>query len=249
MLRSEQHGRRPRHHPHRHRSTADVWGARVVNDLIREALHPYPASLLIATKVGDTRDADGNRPTAREPDDIRRAVADDLVALGVDALDVVHLRMGDTTGPQQGSLAQPFETLVALRDEGLVRHVGLSNVTAAQVAEARRIGPVVAVQNMYDLAHRGGDLIDELLDARIAYVPFSPLGGFSPGRRAHDDRDREGCDAHRRSHAWLLQRSPNILVIRGTSSAAHLRENVAGATAVLDDADLAALDRIGRRDR
>ncbi|WP_299574906.1 oxidoreductase [uncultured Williamsia sp.] len=232
-----------------HIDTADVYGPRVVNDLIREALHPYPASLHIATKVGATRDAAGNWPTAREPDEIRRAVHDNLDALGVDALDVVNLRMGDATGPQEGSLARPFETVLALREEGLIRHLGVSNVTAAQVEEARRLGPIVCVQNMYNLAFRhDDDLIDELHDARIAYVPFFPLGGFTPVQA--DDLVEVATAKHSTpiaiSLAWLLQRSPNILVIPGTSSVAHLRENVARAAVALDDDDLAALDRIGR---
>jgi len=232
-----------------HIDTADVYGPGVVNDLIREALHPYPASLHIATKVGATRDADGNWPTAREPDDIRRAVDANLDALGLDVLDVVHLRMGDATGPQDGSLARPFEALLALRDEGLVRHVGLSNVTTNQVGEARRIGPVVAVQNMYNLAHRDDDdLIDELAAAGTAYIPFFPLGGFSPVQADELTAvaTAKGATPIAISLAWLLRRSPNILVIPGTSSVAHLRENLAGAAVVLDDTDLAALYRIGR---
>ena len=235
-----------------HIDTADVYGPRVVNELIREALHPYPASVHIATKVGATRDAAGNWPTSREPDDIRRAVHDNLVALGIDALDVVNLRMGDATGPQEESLARPFETLLALREEGLVRHLGVSNVTLAQVAEARRLGPIVCVQNMYNLAFRqDDDLIDELHDALIAYVPFFPLGGFTPVQAGDLDAVAAAnvTTPIAVTLAWLLQRSPNILVIPGTSSVAHLRENIEGAGLVLDEADLAALDRIGRPDR
>lgn len=235
-----------------HIDTADVYGPRVVNDLIREALHPYPDSLHIATKVGATRDADGNWPTAREPDDIRRAVHDNLDALGVEALDVVNLRMGDATGPHEESLARPFQTLLDLQDEGLVRHLGVSNVTAEQVAEARRLGPIVCVQNMYNLAVRhDDDLIDDLADARIAYVPFFQLGGFTP---VQADELLAVASAHGTtpiavSLAWLLQRSPNILVIPGTSSVTHLRENIAGAGLDLDEEELAALDRIGQPGR
>lgn len=235
-----------------HIDTADVYGPRVVNELIREALHPYPASVHIATKVGATRDVAGNWPTAREPDDIRRAVHDNIVALGIDALDLVNLRMGDATGPQEESLARPFETLLGLHHEGLVRHVGVSNVTAAQVAEARHLGPIVCVQNMYNLAFRhDDDLIDELHDAQIAYVPFFPLGGFTPVQAGDLDAvaAANGTTPIAVTLAWLLQRSPNILVIPGTSSVAHLRENIEGAGLVLDEADLAALDRIGRPDR
>ncbi|MEH3154474.1 MAG: oxidoreductase [Gordonia paraffinivorans] len=235
-----------------HLDTADVYGPRVVNDLIREALHPYPASVHIATKVGARRDADGNWPTAREPDDIRRAVDENLEALGVDTLDIVNLRMGDATGAQEGSLARPFETLLALREEGLIRQVGVSNVTAEQVAEARRLGPIVCVQNMYNLAARhDDDLIDELADAGIAYVPYFPLGGFTPvqAEELRAVASTRGTTPIAISLAWLLQRSPNILVIPGTSSVAHLRENVEGAAVALDDADIAALDRIGRSSR
>ena len=235
-----------------HIDTADVYGPRIVNDLIREALHPYPDSVHIATKVGATRDADGNWPTAREPDDIRRAVHDNLDALGVDALDVVNLRMGDATGPQDESLARPFETLLGLQQEGLIRHLGVSNVTVGQVTEARRLGPIVCVQNMYNLASRhDDDLIDELADAGIAYVPFFPLGGFTPvqAEELSAVASARGTTPVAVSLAWLLQRSPSILVIPGTSSVDHLRENIDGAGLVLDDADLAALDRIGRPGR
>ncbi|QYC42003.1 Putative oxidoreductase YdbC [Nonomuraea coxensis DSM 45129] len=232
-----------------HIDTSDAYGPRVTNRLIREALHPYPETLHIVTKVGAIRDEQGGWPPARRPEDVRRAVLDNLEALGLDTLDVVNLRLGDARGPRPGSLAEPFETLVELQRQGLVRHLGVSNATAGQVAEARSIAPIVCVQNMYNLAHRQDDeLIDELARQDIAYVPFFPLGGFSPLQSSALTAVAARLDSTPMSVAlaWLLHRSPNILLIPGTSSVAHLRENVAGAGLSLSGEDLAELDQIGR---
>ena len=232
-----------------HIDTSNAYGPSVTNQLIREALHPYPESLHIVTKVGSTRDSHGGWPPAREPEDLRRAVHENLRNLGLEVLDVVNLRLGNAQGPQPGSLAGPFETLVGLQQRGLIRHLGVSNATAEQVAQARAIAPIVCVQNMYNLAYRHDDeLIDELAHEGIAYVPFFPLGGFTPLQSSALSAVAARLDATPMSVAlaWLLQRSPNILLIPGTSSAAHLRENVAGAGLSLADDDLAELDKIGR---
>ncbi|MEU2877543.1 aldo/keto reductase family oxidoreductase [Streptomyces sp. NPDC007070] len=232
-----------------HIDTADAYGPHITNRLIREALHPYPDSLHIVTKVGATRDEQGGWPPAREPDELRRAVAENLENLGLDTLDVVNLRLGDARGPVPGSLAEAFGTLVDLRRQGLIRHLGVSNATAEQVAEARSIAPIVCVQNMYNLAHRhDDDLIDELAEQGVAYVPFFPLGGFTPLQSSALTAVATRLDATPMSVAlaWLLRRSPNILLIPGTSSVTHLRENVAGAGLPLSDEDLAELDEIGR---
>ncbi|MFE0352154.1 aldo/keto reductase family oxidoreductase [Streptomyces nigra] len=232
-----------------HIDTADAYGPHVTNELIREALHPYPAALHLVTKVGAVRDADGGWPPARGPEELRRAVEANLDRLGLDTLDVVNLRLGDARGTVPGSLAEPFDTLVDLQRQGLIRHLGVSNATAEQVAEARAIAPIVCVQNMYNLAHRDDDeLIDELAEQGVAYVPFFPLGGFSPLQASALTAVAARLDATPMSVAlaWLLRRSPNILLIPGTSSVAHLRENVAGAGLSLSDGDLAELDKIGR---
>ncbi len=232
-----------------HIDTADAYGPHVTNRLIREALHPYPDALHIVTKVGAVRDDQGGWPPAREPDELRRAVHDNLENLGVDALDLVNLRLGNAEGPQPGSLAKAYETLVELQQEGLIRHLGLSNATAEQVAEAQTIAPIVCVQNLYNLANRWDDeLIDRLAEQGIAYVPFFPLGGFTPLQSSALSAvaDRLGVRPMSVALAWLLQRSPNILLIPGTSSVAHLRENVAGAGITLSEQDLAELDAIGR---
>jgi pyridoxine 4-dehydrogenase len=231
-----------------HVDTSAAYGPHVTNQLIREALHPYPADLLVATKVGGDRDAQGGWPPAREPADVRRQVQENLDDLGLDALDLVYLRLGDAEGPVAGSIAAAFETLVELQQQGLVRHLGVSNATSEQVAEARSIAPVVSVQNMYNLAHRTDDaLLDSLAAAGIAYVPFFPLGGFSPLQSAALSAvaARLGATPMSVALAWLLQRSPNVLLIPGTSSVAHLRENVAGAGLQLSPADVAELDAIG----
>lgn len=231
-----------------HIDTAEAYGPRFTNQLIREALHPYAESLHIATKVGAVRDAQGGWPPARDPASLRRAVHDNLDTLGLEALDLVNLRLGNAEGPQPGSVAEAFGTLVALQQQGLIRHLGVSNATAEQVAEAKSIAPIVCVQNMYNLAHRHDDeLIDALAEEGIAYVPFFPLGGFSPLQSAVLSAVAARLETTPMSVAlaWLLQRSPNILLIPGTSSVAHLRENVAGAGLTLPAADLAELDKIG----
>ena len=232
-----------------HLDTSGAYGPRVTNQLIREALHPYPESLRIVTKVGSTRDSNGGWPPARDPEALRRSVNENLQDLGLEVLDVVNLRLGNAQGPQPGSLAEPLRTLVDLQQQGLIRHLGVSNATAEQVAEAQAIAPIVCVQNMYNLAWRHDDkLIDQLADDGIAYVPFFPLGGFSPLQSSALEAVAARLDATPMSVAlsWLLRRSPNILLIPGTSSAAHLRENVAGAGLPLSDSDLAELDKIGR---
>ncbi|MFF0695113.1 aldo/keto reductase family oxidoreductase [Streptomyces tendae] len=232
-----------------HIDTAGAYGPRVTNQLIRAALHPYPASLRIVTKVGAVRDQQGGWIPARQPADLRRAVHENLEDLGLDSLEVVNLRLGDAQGPRPGSLAEPFEALVELQRQGRIRHLGVSNATAEQVAEAQAIAPIVCVQNMYNLAHRQDDeLIDELAEKGIAYVPFFPLGGFTPLQCTALSAVATRLDATPFSVAlaWLLRRSPNILLIPGTSSVAHLRENVAGAGLQLSGEDLAELDKIGR---
>ncbi|MFJ9757285.1 aldo/keto reductase family oxidoreductase [Streptomyces sp. NPDC101149] len=231
-----------------HIDTSDAYGPRVTNRLIREALHPYPASLHVVTKVGAIRDQQGGWPTARKPEDLRRSVQENLDSLGVEVLDVVNLRLGNAEGPRPGSLAEAFGTLVELQQQGLIRHLGVSNATAEQVAEARAIAPIVCVQNMYNLAYRQDDgLIDTLAADGVAYVPFFPLGGFDPLQSSVLSAVAARLDSTPMSVAlaWLLQRSPNILLIPGTSSAEHLRENVAGAGLSLSDAELAELDKIG----
>jgi pyridoxine 4-dehydrogenase len=231
-----------------HIDTADAYGPRHTNELIRAALHPYPAGLHIATKVGAVRDAHGGWPPARDPASLRRAVHANLETLGVDVLDLVNLRLGDATGPRPELLAEAFGTLAELQAQGLIRHLGVSNATAAQVAEARAIAPIVCVQNLYNLAYRPDDpLIDELAAAGIAYVPFFPLGGFSPLQSAALSAVAARLSASPRAVAlaWLLRRSPNVLLIPGTAHVAHLRENAAAAGLTLSAGDLAELDGIG----
>ena len=231
-----------------HIDTSDAYGPRFTNDIIREALHPYSDSLHIATKVGGTRDADGGWPSARKPEELRLQVRENLDALGLETLDLVNLRLGNADGPVAEPIAEALGTLVELQGEGLIRHLGVSNATTDQVAEAMAISPIVMVQNMYNLASRQDDaLIDLLAGESIAYVPFFPLGGFSPLQS-----DALSAVARRLEStpmaialAWLLQRSPNILLIPGTSKVAHLRENVAGAGVTLAADDVAELDAIG----
>ncbi|AXK84606.1 Predicted oxidoreductase [Nocardia farcinica] len=232
-----------------HIDTSDAYGPRVTNELIRQALHPYPDSLHIVTKVGATRDEQGGWPTARRPDDLRRQVHDNLESLRLDVLDLVNLRLGNAQGPQPGSLAEAFETLVELQQQGLIRHLGISNATEEQVTEAQHIAPIVCVQNMYNLAHRHDDkLIDRLATDGVAYVPFFPLGGFTPLQSSTLSAVAARRETTQMSVAlaWLLQRSPNILLIPGTSSTAHLRQNIAGAGLTLSDEDLTELDDINR---
>ncbi|MBL7253336.1 aldo/keto reductase family oxidoreductase [Paractinoplanes lichenicola] len=231
-----------------HIDTAGVYGPHIVNRLIREALHPYPDTLHIVTKVGANRDAQGGWPPARKPDELRRQVHENLKELGVDVLDLVNLRLGNAQGVVPGSLAEAYETLVELQQQGLIRHLGVSNATAEQVAEAQSIAPIVCVQNMYNLAHRDDDkLIDTLAEQGIAYVPFIPLGGgFSPYQTSAlaAVAARLGATPLSVALSWLLRRSPNMLLIPGTSSVAHLRENIAGAALELSTDDLADLNEI-----
>jgi pyridoxine 4-dehydrogenase len=230
-----------------HIDTSGYYGPRVTNQIIREALSPYPEDLRIVTKVGAARDANGGWPEAQAPGQLRAQVEENLRDLGLDAMDVVNLRNPGQRGPQPGSIAGPFTALAELRQEGLIRHLGLSNVTAGQVAEARSIAPVACVQNHYNLANRGDDdLIGSLAAQGIAYVPFFPLGGFHPLQSGTLDAVAERLGAARMTVAlaWLLHRSPNILLIPGTSSVAHLRENVAAADLALPADALAELDAI-----
>jgi aryl-alcohol dehydrogenase-like predicted oxidoreductase len=233
-----------------HIDTSDFYGPFVTNQLIREALHPYPASLHIVTKVGSYRDVKGGWIHARSPKELHRAVHDNLINLGLDALDVVNLRVGggsDGHSPVPGSIAEPFTALAQLQQEGLIKHLGISTATAEQVAEAQSIAPVVCVQNFYNVAHRDDDdLIDSLAAQGIAYVPYFPLGGFSPlqSDTLESVATRRDATPMAIALAWLLQRSANILLIPGTSSVAHLRENVAGAALILSEDDLTELNSI-----
>ena len=231
-----------------HIDTSDFYGPYVTNEIIREALHPYPDRLHLVTKVGALRDAEGGWPHAREPEQLRRAVHDNLEHLGLEALDVVNLRVGAVDGPEAGSIAEPFTALARLQEEGVIRHLGVSTVSAEQVAEAQSIAPVVCVQNFYNVAHRGDDdLIDSLAEQGIAYVPYFPLGGFTPLQSGTLDTvaARHDVTPMAVALAWLLHRSPNIQLIPGTSSVGHLRDNVSSVDIVLSDEDLAELDRIG----
>jgi len=230
-----------------HIDTSDFYGPFVTNQLIREALHPYPESLHLVTKVGARRDDSGGWLHARSPEELRRAVHDNLDHLGLDVLDVVNLRVGDVSGPAPGSIEEPFTALAELQGEGLIRHLGVSNVSAEQIAEAQGIAPVVCVQNFYNVAHRVDDaLVDHLQAQGVAFVPYFPLGGFTPlqsdelGSVAAD----LGTSPMAVALAWLLHRSPNVLLIPGTSSVEHLRANVAAAGLVLGAEALAELDGI-----
>ncbi|WP_437854821.1 aldo/keto reductase family oxidoreductase [Sorangium sp. So ce363] len=231
-----------------HIDTSDVYGPHVTNQIIREALHPYPRDLVIATKVGARRGPQGSWEPAFAAEDITSAVHDNLRNLGLDALDVVNLRiLFDAQGPAEGSIEAPLSALMKLQREGKVRHIGLSNVTAKQVEEGRAMTEIACVQNLYNLAHRQDDaLIDSLAAAGIAYVPFFPLGGFSPLQSStlSDVARRLGATPMQVALAWLLRRSPNILLIPGTSSVEHLRENLAAADLELSDGAMEALDRI-----
>jgi len=235
-----------------HIDTSDFYGPTVVNELIKEALHPYPADLRIVTKVGARRGADGSWNPALSPDDLTRAVHENLEHLGLDVLDVVNLRVG---GVGQGhtatdeSLAAPFTALADLQRQGLIRHLGVSNVSAAQLTEAQSIAPVVTVQNLYNLAQRqDDDLVERCAREGIAFAPFFPLGGFSPLQSDVLDRVARRLDASAQqvALAWLLQRSSTMALIPGTSSVAHLRENVAAAALALPADAIDELDTIGR---
>ena len=215
-----------------HIDTSDYYGPHVTNQLIREALHPYPEQLRIVTKVGALRDSEGNWPKALAPEQLRQAIHDNLANLGLSILDVVNLRVGGLDAPEPGSIAEPFSVLSEMQQEGLIKHLGVSTVTAEQVAEAQSIAPIVCVQNFYNIANRQDDsLIDSLAKQGIAYVPYFPLGGFSPlqSNALSSVAARLDTTSIAVALAWLLQRSPNILLIPGTSSVEHLRENVAGA--------------------
>ena len=230
-----------------HIDTADFYGPHVTNQIIKEALHPYPDELHIVTKVGALRDAEGNWPQALAPEQLRQAVYDNLRNLGLDVLDVVNLRVGGFNSPTAGSIAEPFSVLAQLQQEGLIKHLGLSTVNAEQIAEAQSIAPLVCVQNFYNLAHRvDDDLVDSLAAQGIAYVPYFPLGGFSPlqSDTLEAVATRLGATPMAVALAWLLQRSPNMLLIPGTSSVAHLRDNVTGALLTLSEDDLAELNGI-----
>jgi aryl-alcohol dehydrogenase-like predicted oxidoreductase len=232
-----------------HIDTSDFYGPHVTNELIREALSPYPDGLTLATKVGARRGEDASWLPAFSVDDLARSVEDNLRNLALEALDVVNLRvMIDPHTPAEGSIAAQVEALAALQQRGLIRHIGVSNVTRAQVDEARSVAEIVCVQNQYNLAHREDDaLIDALAEDGIAYVPFFPLGGFSPLQSAALTRVAERLQATpmQVALAWLLQRAPNILLIPGTSSLTHLRENVAAASLALPENAIAELDEIG----
>ena len=234
-----------------HFDTSDFYGPHITNQLIREALHPYRDDLVIVTKVGALRGADGSWNPAFSGLELERAVHDNLRNLGLDVLDVVNLRaMFDVHGPAEGSIEAPLSALAELQHRGLIQHIGLSNVTPAQIAQGRTITQIACVQNHYNLAHRGDDaLIDELAQDGTAYVPYFPLGGFTPLQSSalSDVAARLGATPMQVALAWLLRRSPNVLLIPGTSSVAHLRENLASAALALSADDLDVLERLVAR--
>jgi len=231
-----------------HIDTSDYYGPYVVNELIREALYPYPEDLVIVTKIGARRGQDASWIPAMAPAELESAVRDNLSRLGLEALDVVNLRiMGTAQGPAEGSIAAQLNVVAELQRKGLVRHIGLSNVTPTQIAEGRRICEIACVQNMYNVVHREDDaLIDDLARAGTAYVPFFPLGGFTPLQSSalSDVAKSLGATPMQVALAWLLRRAPNILLIPGTSSVAHLRENLAASSLDLPADRAAALDQI-----
>ncbi|AHB77728.1 MULTISPECIES: aldo/keto reductase family oxidoreductase [Pandoraea] len=232
-----------------HIDTSDFYGPHITNQIIREALHPYRDDLVIVTKIGARRGTDGSWLKAMSPAELESAVYDNLRNLGVEVLDVVNLRlMFDVAAPAEGDLEAPLTALAELKRKGIVRHIGLSNATANQIAQARTMTDIVCVQNQYNLAHRGDDpLVAQLASAGIAYVPFFPLGGFSPLQSATLEQVAADCGATplQTALAWLLQRSPNILLIPGTASVGHLRQNIAAAALHLSSDAVAALDTIG----
>ena len=234
-----------------HIDTSDYYGPYTVNKLIREALHPYPEDLVLVTKVGARRTPDGGWPAASSAAELTSAVHDNLRNLGVDRIDLVNLRMADSSGGLfvDGSLAEPFEVLAGLREQGLIHHLGVSNVGPVQVDEAQSIAPVACVQNMYNIAARGDDaMIDACAAQGIAFTPFFPVGGFSPLQNARLDELATGLgvSSMQLALAWLLARSPNVLAIPGTSSVRHLSENLLAAQISLTAGDLAELDELGR---
>ncbi|WEK07812.1 MAG: aldo/keto reductase family oxidoreductase [Candidatus Pseudomonas colombiensis] len=232
-----------------HIDTSDFYGPHVTNQVIRQALHPYPDNLVIVTKVGAQRGADGAWNPAQSPAELTRAVHDNLRNLGVEVLDVVNLRaMGDQVFPTEGSIEEAFSTLAQLQSQGLIRHLGVSNVTPSQIQQAQGIADIVCVQNHYNLSHRNDErLIAELGRQGIAYVPFFPLGGFTPlqSQTLSSVATRVGASPLRVALAWLLQRAPNILLIPGTSSVAHLRENLCASELVLAPELLDELETLG----
>ena len=230
-----------------HIDTSDFYGPVTVNQLIREALHPYPADLRIVTKVGARRGQDGSWRPSHDPADLKAQVRENLAHLGVDALDAVNLRLR-AGGTGRESVAEPFGALAELQKEGLIRHLGLSEASDAQLTEAQAIAPVVTVQNLYNLATRRDDaLVDRCAAEGIAYAAYFPLGGFTPLQSATLDRvaTRLGASPHQVALAWLLRRSPTMVLIPGTSSVAHLRENIAAADLILPPEAVAELDTIG----
>lgn len=234
----------------RHIDTSDFYGPHITNKLIKQALHPYPDDLCIVTKVGARRDDKANWLPAFSEEELTRAVEDNLRHLGLEVLEVVNLRaMFGVEGPQEGSLEAPLETLIKLKERGLIRHIGLSNVTAKQVADAQKMTPIVCVQNLYNLANRHDDaLVDALNQQGIAFVPFFPLGGFTPLQSGELNEVAQSLDATpmQVALAWLLQRSPNILLIPGTSSPQHLHENLASADLKLPADALEKLNTIAK---
>ena len=231
-----------------HIDTSDYYGPHVTNEIIREALHPYPDELVLVTKVGARRTPDGDWPEALSPDELRQAVHDNLDHLGIDAIDVVNLRMPGFAAPVERSLAEQFETLAELQQQGLIKHLGVSNVTTQMLAEAQAIAPVVCVQNHYNLVHRDDDpLVDALAREGVAYVPFFPLGGFTPLQSAALETVARRLETTPMevALAWLLARSPNLLLIPGTKSIEHLESNLESAARVLGPVELEELDRIG----
>lgn len=231
-----------------HIDTADFYGPVVVNEIIREALHPYPEHLRLVTKVGARRGADGSWMVSRHPEDLKAQVYDNLRNLGLESLDVVNLRLGDLDTANEDSVADQFGALAELREQGLIRHLGLSAASAAQLDEARTIAPVVTVQNLYNLANRQDDaLLERTAAQNIAFVPYFPLGGFTPlqSETLAKVAARLGHSPQQVALAWLLRRSPNIVLIPGTSSPDHLRENIAAASLELPADAVAELDGIG----
>src|SRR5277367_4648798 len=231
-----------------HIDTSDFYGPHVTNQIIKQALHPYPEGLVIVTKVGARRGEDKSWIHALSRQELIDGVHDNLRNLGLDRLDVVNLRVGGVMGPSEGSIEEPLTVLAELKRQGLIRHLGLSNVTPEQLAEAQRISEIVCVQNLYNVAHRNDDgFIDDLAGQGIAYVPFFPLGGFTPLQSSALDAAAASLQATpmQVALAWLLQHSPNILLIPGTSSVEHLRENLKAATLQLPSEVIASLDSIG----
>jgi aryl-alcohol dehydrogenase-like predicted oxidoreductase len=232
-----------------HIDTSDFYGPHVTNEIIKRALHPYPEGLVIVTKVGARRGSDGSWPHARSGQEVIDAVHDNLRNLGLDAMDVVNLRLGGFSGPEDEPFEEPLTALAELKQQGLIRHIGLSTVSAEQLAEAQKITEIVCIQNFYNLAQRGDDgFVEDLAVQGIAYVPYFPLGGFSPLQSSELGEVAAELDATpmQVALAWLLHRSPNVLLIPGTSSVGHLRENLSAATLKLPKEALAKLDSIGK---